>query len=158
MCQRSSGHEEDVLPKNDPNVSNSARSQPQMLQFVSIGAGGSVSHPNIVRSHAIKGYHQRRKEAKKAYLQSLDKQRNVQLRPIGIAPRIQDVTESERRSSVVPIARTGKGQAQARSSVPGAVGEAETVRDAAEEEIIRQEDLQLCLLTSVPNRGNNCEI
>ncbi|KAK0107908.1 hypothetical protein ONS96_003695 [Cadophora gregata f. sp. sojae] len=167
MCQRPPGQEDAgpaTVPKSDSNVSKSnssqgpARPYPQMLQFVSVGPGGSVSSPNIVRSHAIKGYHQRRKEAKKAYLNSLTQQRNVQLRPIGIAPRSQAVTKKSRGLSVGPIAKATSEEVERHEDVPVRVEEQndyESVEGAVEAEIIRQEDRQLCLLTTIENKANN---
>ncbi|PVH76179.1 hypothetical protein DL98DRAFT_535972 [Cadophora sp. DSE1049] len=167
MCQRRPGHEDAgaaAVPKTDSNISRSssspgpARPYPQMLQFVSVGPGGSVSSPNIVRSHAIKGYHQRRKEAKKAYLNSLNQQRNVQLRPIGIAPRAQGVTEEPRGPSVGSVARATSKEVERDEDVPVRVEEQkeyESVEAAVEAEIIRQEDRQLCLLTTIEDKANN---
>ena len=170
MCQRRPGQEHvgaAAVPKTDSNVSKSssnpgaARPYPQMLQFVSVGPGGSVSSPNIVRSHAIKGYHQRRKEAKKAYLNSLNQQRNVQLRPIGIAPRAQELTEKPRGPSVGSVASAASKEVERDEDVPVRLEEQkeyESVEAAVEAEIIRQEDRQLCLLTTIETKANNCEL
>lgn len=167
MCQRRPGQEDvgaAAVPKTDSNVSKSSSSSvptrpyPQMLQFVSVGPGGSVSSPNIVRSHAIKGYHQRRKEAKKAYLNSLNQQRNVQLRPIGIAPRAQELTEKLRGPLVGSVASTASKELERDEDVPVRLEgqkEYESVEAAVEAEIIRQEDRQLCLLTTVESKANN---
>ncbi|KAG4411446.1 hypothetical protein IFR04_015416 [Cadophora malorum] len=167
MCQRRPGQEDvgaAAVPKTDSNVSKSSSSSvptrpyPQMLQFVSVGPGGSVSSPNIVRSHAIKGYHQRRKEAKKAYLNSLNQQRNVQLRPIGIAPRAQELTEKLRGPLVGSVASTASKELERDEDVPVRLEgqkEYESVEAAVEAEIIRQEDRQLCLLTTVETKANN---
>jgi len=117
-----------------------------------------VSSPNIVRSHAIKGYHQRRKEAKKAYLNSLNQQRNVQLRPIGIAPRAQELTEKLRGPLVGSVASTASKELERDEDVPVRLEgqkEYESVEAAVEAEIIRQEDRQLCLLTTVESKANN---
>ena len=169
MCQRRPGQEDvgaAAVPKTDSNVSKSSSSSvptrpyPQMLQFVSVGPGGSVSSPNIVRSHAIKGYHQRRKEAKKAYLNSLNQQRNVQLRPIGIAPRAQELTEKLRGPLVGSVASTASKELERDEDVPVRLeGQKEYESDeaAVEAEIIRQEDRQLCLLTTVESKANNCQ-
>lgn len=121
-----------------------------------------MSSPNVVRSHAIKGYHQRRKEAKRAYLNSLNQQRNVQLRPIGIAPRAVEVTEKLRGPSAGSVARASRKEVERDGDVPvvTAVEEQkqyESVEAAVEAEIIRQEDRQLCLLTTIDSKENNCK-
>lgn len=176
MRQRRPGQEEEAatgVPNPDSNVSNSnpsvsvpvpARPYPQMLQFVSVGPGGAVNSPNLVRSHAIKGYHQRRKEAKKAYLNSLNQQRNVQLRPIGIASRAAlAVTEKQTRGppAAGSVAKTTRKEAGRREDVPAVEEQKEhayeSLEAALEAEIIRQEDRQLCLLTTIENKANNCK-
>ncbi|KAL2070050.1 hypothetical protein VTL71DRAFT_14730 [Oculimacula yallundae] len=154
------------VPARKSNVSNPSTSSgpsrpyPQMLQFVSVGPGGSVTSPDIVRSHAIKGYHQKRKEAKKAYLDTLNQQRNVQLRPIGILPRpaVGLAATEKAKASTVSVTRLSRGEVERDEDVPRAVEEQreyETLEDAVQAEIIRQEDRQLCLLTTVDSKVNN---
>ncbi|CZS96278.1 uncharacterized protein RCO7_04966 [Rhynchosporium graminicola] len=157
-----------IVPKNHAKVSNVSNSSssgspayPQMLQFVSIGPGGSVTNPNMVRSHAIKGYHQRRKEAKKAYLNTLNQQRNVQLRPIGIAPRPNalGLTEKSKTSAGSSVASressSGWKEDEDVVATMGKQKEYESLEAAVEAEIIRQEDMQLCLLATIDSQANN---
>lgn len=112
---RQQTRDQDGTPTSKSNVSNSVRPYPQMLQFIEVGVGGAVSSPRTVRSHAIKGYHLKRKEAKKAYLKS----KTVQLRPIEIAPRCVTEKDRERLSVTQGSEETGLQNRPKESLVEG---------------------------------------
>lgn len=71
MCQR---------PHKDEDEDDHVRPQP--LQFVHVGKGGAVESLSTVRSHVMKGHHQKSREVKKAYLKrAKQRPRRIELRP-----------------------------------------------------------------------------
>jgi len=148
MCQRPKTQDEDGVPGSSDRVSGTTRPPPypQMLQFIEIGVGGAVSTPSIVRSHAIKGYHQKRKDAKKAYLKS----KNVQVRPIEIAPRHIAKTSRKAHSATHSSEEAEKQQGQ-QGSLEGETEPEEGL------EVIPRESNQLSFSAKVQYRAD-CEL
>lgn len=96
-----------------PSTSSPLPLRPLPLQFVAVGPGGTVPDPRTVRVHAIKEYHARKREAKRAGSEQVKLQRNSQLRPTKVTPKSGDV----------PGALLGRGVA-ADEEIGGVVDEA----------------------------------
>ncbi|CAG8954275.1 hypothetical protein HYFRA_00005895 [Hymenoscyphus fraxineus] len=69
------------LSKEEDGEHDGEKGRDLPLQFVLVGAGGAVESLRAVRSHVMKGHHQKSREIKKAYLRRVKKPRRLQVRP-----------------------------------------------------------------------------
>lgn len=87
--------------------------RPQPLQFVLVGKGGTVSSLSTVRSHVMKGHHQKSREVKKAYLKRAKQPRRLlQLRPPAEEEKQKPATKAiPEKPPELPLTAAVPGQA-----------------------------------------------
>lgn len=92
-------------PPQSPQAEDGSQDDPSppAFQFVSVGSGGTVSSISTVRSHVMKGQHQKRRENKKALLKR-GQQKLLQLRPSQATTNSISAESSRAASPISPLA------------------------------------------------------